>query len=156
MKQAKAFSIIEVLIVLAIIFIIVGISAYSTQNWRKQVNLINTRDSLKSTLTKAQQLAASSSQTLSWGVHLESDRYVFFKGDTYDPDEVSNIITYLKGTQIINPATSLSDGVSGYSPEVIFAKLSGETVNIGTITITVLNDIDSKKEIIITKTGAVN
>ncbi|MFH0873317.1 MAG: type II secretion system protein [Candidatus Komeilibacteria bacterium] len=149
------FTLIEIIVTMAILGILLtlGQGAYSV--WQKMVHINNAAEELKSVLVQTQQKAAASADAKSWGVHFEADRYIIFSGDLYDPADTANKIKSLVGLTIINPDTSLSDGASGYSPDAVFAKFTGQTVNSGAITLSVISDLTVTRSITISKLGVI-
>lgn len=138
----KGFTVIEMLTVIILLAILVGLGWYAYRDWQRRVILNNITDQLSSTLIKAQQLAVASSQSSQWGVYLESDSYTFFKGSSYDVNDPDNNVNQLSGIEILNPATSLSDGAGGNSQELVFSQQTGYTSNTGTIVLsTVYGDL---------------
>ncbi len=141
--------------VIVIIGILVAITFSAYINWQQQVRLGNGIEQLKSALTKAQQLSVASAEGNGWGLHLESDRYVLFSGLAYDVANPTNRVELLSGLEIINPATSLSDGSGGYSPNIIFDKVTGRTVNTGTIELSVAYWPSLSRTVIINSLGII-
>lgn len=123
--------------------------------WQKNVHIHNATEEFKSSLVQAQQKAAASADGKSWGVHLEADRYTLFSGDIYTVNNPTNVVKDLIGLTIVNPATSLSDGTSGNSPDVVFFKFTGQTVNSGTITLQVNADPTIQRTISISNLGVI-
>ena len=147
---------LEILIVLVILASIFTLSAFAYVKWQRQVGLINNTDELKTTIIHAQQLATATAGNNTWGIHIETDRHVLFKGSFYNESDPDNQIRFLQGAQILDPTGSLSDGAGGYGPDIVFAKFTGETVNIGTITIAALSDLSITRTIDIEASGQVN
>jgi hypothetical protein len=84
-------------------------------------------------------------------VHLQADKVIIFKGDTFIEEDASN-----EEIAIIDPA-SISDvtlsGVSGSSGDIYFERLSGAPSESGTLTLTTGS---FSKTITISATGAVS
>ncbi len=135
----KGFSILEYILVISLLGIVFGLSTMAYSNWRQDVLLKNNKEEMRSYLLRAQQLATAAASSTDWGLHLEADRYTLFHGSVYNPADPDNIVRFLQGTNILNPDTSLSDGVGGYSSDLIFTKFTGQTVNTGTISIIIPN-----------------
>lgn len=133
MRNQGGVTILEILLVIAIFVIIFGISASGYVTWRQHVILINSREELKSTLLKAQQLATAAAENDNWGVHLENKAYTLFKGSFYNEEDPLNITKDLTGVEIFNASTTVADGAGGLGSEIVFTKFSGQTANTGTI-----------------------
>lgn len=151
----KGFTVIELLLVLFIVGLLVSMSWAAYIGWQKQVQVINATAELKSTLLRAQQLAVSASGADNWGVQLVSDGYILFRGSTYNASDPSNLAREFNGVEITNFDSSLTDGIGGYSSSVIFQKLSGQTINIGNITLVAQNSPSVSRQIIIKSSGKV-
>lgn len=154
-KQRAGFTALEVVITILILGILATLGQGSYAVWQKKVNIHNATEELKSSLVQAQQKAAASADGKSWGVHLEADRYTLFAGDIYSVNNPTNVVKILVGLTILNPTMSLSDGTSGYSPDVVFFKFTGQTVNSGTITLQVSADPTIQRSISISNLGVI-
>jgi len=146
----------ELLIVLTL-FALVSILSFSSYTvWQKEVTLVNSTDELKSTISLAQAKAIAAAGNKNWGVHLEVGQYVLFSGSFYDVANPDNKVKELRGVQILNPSTSLSDGSTGYGADLVFSKYTGQTVNIGQITVVANTDATKTKIISIQDNGQIN
>ena len=152
----RGFTLVEFLVALSIFSLFAVMTFQAYRNWQRQVQLINATDNLKSTLLRAQQLAAAAAESEAWGVHLDSQEYVLFKGLAFNQTDPTNKVVALSGVQILNPATSLSDGQGGSSADAIFNEGTGQTVNSGTISLQAVFDAASIKIITIQTTGRVD
>jgi prepilin-type N-terminal cleavage/methylation domain-containing protein len=133
MKDRRGLTLLEVLIVMSIMAIIYSLSLAIYKSWNEKVILTNKTDELKSALIRAQQLAMTAAQNSSWGLHVETSSYAIFPGNFYNASQPSNKTWLLEGVAILNPNLSFFNGVSGYGPDVIFAKFTGQTINTGTV-----------------------
>ena len=128
--SARAFTLIEILVVIGLLIVIGGFTAFvSLESYRSAI-FKDDRSLLVSALLKARSQAinnmcfgAGCTDGLSHGVHIESGAYTVFQGTTYVPSDPLN------ETYEGNPAT-----VVGGMTDVVFEKLSGETTA-GTITL---------------------
>lgn len=155
-KKIPALTYIELLVVLGLFALISLFSFSSYSAWQKEVTLVNAADELKSTISLAQAKAIAAAANKNWGVHLEAGQYVLFSGSFYDQNSPDNKIKELRGVQILNPSTSLSDGAAGYGADLIFSKYTGQTVNTGQITVAANSDATKTKIISIQDNGQIN
>lgn len=131
----------EIIIVIAIITIIIGVSTTVYSNFRSSYNL----DFSVSGIIQAARLAQANAQKIrgdsAWGIEIYNDKVVVFNGSNYGARDMA-----------LDQSISLPGGiiVSGLN-EVIFTRLSGNTTNTGTITIT--NNEGSTKNISINEKG---
>lgn len=155
-RQRAGITYIELMIVLLIVAFIsaMGFSAYL--NWQKDVTLVNAADELKSAIVLAQGQALAAAGNNHWGVHLESDNYTIFPGTFFNQNNPENKTKELRGVQILNPATSLADGVGGFGPNVVFTKYTGQTVNFGQIVLSASSDSSKTKTVTIQNNGQIN
>ena len=156
MKNKLGFTLVEGLVALFIAVLIYVLSTTAYKNWQKQVQISNSADELRSSLFRAQQLATASADNASWGIHMETDRYVLFSGDFYNVSDPNNKESILQGTQIFSPGSSFADGVGGYGPDVVFAKLTGQTVNTGTVSIITLVQPSNTSTVTINSSGQID
>jgi Tfp pilus assembly protein FimT len=155
-KNRFGLTYIELLVVLGLFAIISLFSFSSYASWQKEVTLVNSTDELKSTISLAQAKAIAAAGNKNWGVHFEADQYVLFSGSFYDLANPDNKIKELRGVQILNPNTTLSDGAAGYGADLVFSKYTGQTVNIGQITVVANTDATKTKIISIQDNGQIN
>ncbi|MFA6253269.1 MAG: hypothetical protein WCV69_03320 [Patescibacteria group bacterium] len=156
LKKRSGLTYIELLTVLAIFSLISMLSFSAYSNWQKEVTLVNSTDELKSTISLAQAKAIAAADNKNWGVHLAIDQYVLFSGSFYDEANPDNKIKDLRGVKILNPETSLSDGAGNFGADVVFSKYTGQTTNIGQITVVANSDSTKTKVITIQDNGQIN
>lgn len=121
----KGFTLIEVVIVMAILAIIGGLGLFVGTDFYRSYILRTERDTLVSILQRQRSRALNNINDSHHGVFLEDDRYTVFQGDSYasrdhDYDEVVNL-----------PRSVTLDGIT----QVVFEPLSGESSAEGDITI---------------------
>ena len=122
----RGFSLIELIIVIAIFSVIASISITSYVDYTSYQN----REIAVNSLVQALRFAQSNAQTVEgdskWGVEILPTQLVIFKGSTY--------ATRASSSDQIN---GFSGGIvaSGLS-EVVFEKMVGNTTTVGTTTLT--------------------
>lgn len=156
MKNNKGISVAEIIVAVAIFMIAIAISTYSYQSWQKKVQVINSVDELRSTMLYAQQLSVAAAQNNTWGVHLEEDAYVLFKGSFYNESDPDNIFRTVNGVNILNPTSTFSTGAGGFGPDIVFYKFTGQTINTGTISIGAIVDHNINRGLIVDSSGKIN
>jgi type IV fimbrial biogenesis protein FimT len=145
----KGFTLVEMLVVLAIIAILLLIAIPQFNKFR-QAEVLNaaSRDVLSS-LEKARSNTLSSVNSSEYGVHFQSDQVIIFKGLTYSVGAVTN-----ESISISEPASITNvtlGGVSGSTGNVYFNRLYGAPSTTGTVTISTSS---LSKTITISATGA--
>lgn len=150
MNNKSGFSAIELIIVIGILSLLsVGfLSAYRAFNEKRSLEV--GAENVASLLKQAHSLTLSSKNDDVYGVHLETARAVLFKGSVFvepNPDNVEYIMPPLVLiTQIM---------LMGSSSNVVFERLSGETSQYGTTTLSLTTNASSTKNIIINQTGLI-
>lgn len=150
MEKPRGFTVVEVLISIAIIAVIgaLGISAFYGARPAKHLEVIT--DGLESTLTKAKADAMAGKYGSNFGVLFASTSYSYFVGSSYDASTSTNRITDLpEGWQI---GTTTGNG----SSYVVFTRLSGAAQTTATVTITYLPDPALTRQITIGPSGNIS
>lgn len=122
----KGFTLIEVMLSLAIIAIIAGMSVPIYQSFQVKNDLDIAATTIAQTFRRAEMLAQASAGDSSWGVHAGSGRIVLFQGTSYATrnsayDEISDL-----------PLDITATGTT----EFIAAHFTGYPVTAGTLTLT--------------------
>ena len=146
----RGFTFIEIIIVLAIIFIILTITMVSLGNFKENQYLKNNVNEAVSLINQARSRTLSSENFSQYGIHFASSQIVLFKGASYVAGDSNNIILPLSDFIEI-PAISLEGGGS----DLIFEKLNGKTNQHGSVIFRAKNDFSKTKTIIIKITGLV-
>lgn len=147
----KGISLIEILIVLAILVILMAVALPQFAKMRENQVVKNAVADVASTISRARSLSLASVDSSEYGVHFESDKVIIFKGTTYSLGAPDNEII-----DIVYPASITNvtlGGVSGSSGEIYFNRLFGAPSDNGTITISSTN---FSKIITISATGGVS
>ena len=121
----KGFTVIEILISVAVIAIIVLIIVSGLASFRRSADLNHAADGVLAQLREARRRTVESRDASQWGVHTESSRTTLFKGTTYSPGAADNEVFTL-------PNTVTASGPA----DVVFKRISGDTDNAGTLTLT--------------------
>lgn len=128
--RRAGFTIIELLVVLGILAVItVVISPFLSTSVGKN-ELVSRTWELTGALRQAQFNSVTAHTNSSWGVHVQTDRFVLFRGTAYNVSDPDNVITMLPS--IITLTMALNGGVA----DARFSKIRGETNDYGTITLT--------------------
>lgn len=147
----KGITIIEILIIIAIIGIISSIVLLNLSKFRQEQSLKNTTSDVVSLLNKARQNTLSSLNSTNYSVHFETDRAVLFSGLIYSPSNSTNEpIIFSSG--VIIPSNGINIGGGS---EVTFERLTGDTIG-GTIILQLTSDSAAQKTININKVGIIS
>lgn len=149
-KASRAFGIVEMIVVIAIISIVAAISLQSFISANKAQALEKDAETVKAVFERARSLTLSSYDRQQYGVHIQTDRVVLFNGVAYDPSASTNI------TEKLSSMTAISSfSIQGGGSNVIFKKLTGKTDNYGTLSISLISDPAKVNVITINATGIV-
>lgn len=146
----RGFSLIEILIVVAIISSLASAVVFSIVSFRVQIDLNTTSQNILNVLRIARAKTLASEGASRYGVHFESGTFVLFKGASYNPFASDNEPHPLSANLEI--ANILISGGS----EVIFDRLTGGTSNIGSVQLRQISDIAKNKTIVIELSGEVS
>ncbi|MCX6755748.1 MAG: type II secretion system protein [Candidatus Nomurabacteria bacterium] len=150
----RAFTLLELLIVIAIISLILAVVMPSLYTFRDQQILKNTAEDIVTLLNQARSQTLASQNSHYYSVHIESGRVILFTDGTFSEPNSSNteIIFDSKVSLSATGGINLNGGVS----DVNFTRLTGDTVDNGTIVVQLNSDHSKTKTITIRKTGIVS
>lgn len=131
MKQS-GFTLAETLMVVAITVMVSAIMFFSFSTYGSTEAISKDQGLVVSTLEKARAMTLDSYNSSQYGVHFASSTVTIFTGATYNASSPSNIVTALNSKVIINDVA-----LSGGGLDIIFKRLSGETDQIGTVTLVI-------------------
>jgi prepilin-type N-terminal cleavage/methylation domain-containing protein len=132
MRFNKGFTLIEILIVLALMVILISIGYATFRNIKNLQVLNSTMSDVVSAVHKAKALSLASLDSSVWGVHFESDKVIIFKSQTYNSQSPDNEVL-----EIIHPAEISNIGLGGGVDDVYFERITGMPSTTGRIDITV-------------------
>lgn len=139
----------ELLMVICIMTIILALSFPFFSSLIKKESLEKDVAGLTSLIRNARLLAVSSKNATTFGIHLESDRAVLFEGGSYVSGGANEKVLVFSD-KVYMSGFSLDLGTA----DIIFNRLTGNTSNFGTITLS-LKDDSASTTITILKTGVV-
>ena len=139
----NGYSLVELIVVIAIFLLLMGVGDSVYNNYRTQNSLEVSTNSIVQALRHAQINSEQVKNDSVWGTAIFSDKVVVFQGTNYSGRTISS-------DQIFNFSSGL--GVSGLTEEV-FQKTTGWATSIGTTTIT--NSDGAVKNIYINSKGTI-
>lgn len=123
---AGGFTMLEVLLSVAVIALIAGIGTPVYQSLQNRNNLDITATSVVQSLRRAQILSQAADGDTSWGVHATSGNITLFRGTSFASREAAY-------DEVFDMSPTITP--SGLT-EVVFSKFSGESQMTGTMTLT--------------------
>ncbi|MBX9906313.1 type II secretion system GspH family protein [Patescibacteria group bacterium] len=119
MSRKRAFSLIEIIVTLALVGIITLCGIYLSSKYIAQQNILTERDMFISLLLVPQRMRALTNiDDTHHGIHIEKERFVLFEGESFDPTHPSN--TYVTRNTPIDIQTP---------SDIVFEKLSGNVIS---------------------------
>lgn len=150
-KQIQGFTLIEIVLAIGIVTLIGGVVLSSLSQFRTRKSLDAAVEETLSAFSRAHLDSISSLNEKEYGVHIESDKVVYFIGPTYGATETTNSIYKLvSAIEIANIA------LAGGGNDVLFNRLSGGTNQDGTFEIRAKSNNSIKTIVIINGTGAIS
>ena len=148
----RGFSLLELLIVIAIISILAVAGAGSYRGFGKSVQLTSATQTIAADLRQTQAKSMVGESGLFWGVHFVSGTNNYYQIFS-TPTNYANASTSIVSTTTLPLSITFSDPTGGATRDIIFSKISGLTtatsvsvVSEGvtkTITITSIGTIDN-------------
>lgn len=126
MIATRAFTLLELVIVVALVAVLAAAGAGAYRNMGKGVEIQTVADVLRGDLRHMQSKAMIGEDSMKWGVHVvngTTDYYELFSTPT----------NYASGSMVVFATTTLPGGISwsdpgeGSSQDIIFNKVSGGT-----------------------------
>lgn len=145
----KGFTLMELLMVIVIFTIIASVTFYFFGGFNKKEILEKDVASLTALIRNARLLSVTSKGALPFGIHLESDKAVLFEGSLYVAGGL-NEKTVEFSREVYMSAHSINNGDS----DIVFARLTGETLNYGTVKLSLKNN-NASTTITILRTGVI-
>ncbi len=124
--QRHGFTLIEMLLSVAVITVIAGISIPIYQSFQVRNDLDLSASTIAQTARRAQFLAQASDGDSNWGVHVQSGSIVLFKGSTFAARDTTVDETFDL------PASLAPTGTS----DLIYQKVTGMPAATGTVLLT--------------------
>ncbi len=149
-QTQKGFSLIEMIIVVSIFVLLVGGSVVAFSRFGEKQIVKSTVSEILSELDEARSLTLASYDNTVYGVHIESDQIIFFKGSIYSPSDPDNNIIELSEKVSISNISLFGGG-----DDVIFQRLTGKTDQYGTLTISLVSDPTETETITIQESGII-
>ena len=136
--REKAFTLIEILVVIAVITILVAVIVGVYSSFRSKIDLDTNSQMILNTLRLAQSKTLASEGASNYGVHFEQEKCVLFKGNVYNPVAPDNRFYDFSSRLEIPVASGIN--LNGGGNEVIFDRITGNTFQSGEIKLQLKSD----------------
>lgn len=146
----QGFTLLELIIVVAVMGILAAGGAAAYRNSGKNVALSSVVSTLRADLKQAEAKAMVGDSGAKWGVHLvnsTNDYYELFS----TPTTYSDVAMVVAATTTLPKNITFSDPLSGATKDIIFNKISATT----TATTTTLTSEDLSQTITVTAIGTI-
>lgn len=144
-KAQNGFTLLEILLVVALIVAVAGLSVPIYQSFQVTNDLDIAVNTIAQSSRRAQILAESGQGDKNWGVYMDSTKIVVFRGDAYSgrPQEDQDVDEEFEVPVTITIPQS----------EVVFSKISGDPNT--TVSITVAASNGNTRDVSINEVGMV-
>ena len=150
-QNSSGFTLIEILVTIAIFAIILSIVIVATKSFSDTVNLDNAGKIIGTNIKLAKMRSVGALNDTNYGVRFEGDKITVFAGDTFDVSDPTNKVVNLSDNVKISSINLAGGGI-----DLVFNRLTGTTNNAGTIEIELANDSSEKKQIVINEEGQID
>lgn len=154
---SRGYTLVELLLVVGIIGILITLITGSLTNYQVQSNVTALTSEVIAEMKEQQTRSMSgdtdgTSDSTTFGVHFDSDKYVLFRGTTYSPVDPANIPVNI-------PEQMEFSDINFPGGDIIFSRISGEVSGFipGSDSVTIKHkETDEKNEIRMNKLGVVS
>jgi len=141
-KKNSAFTLVEILVVIGVLILIFSISFPYFGRFRRDFELNDTTEKIISVLRLARSKTLGSLEASQYGVYFGEDRYVLFKGSSFQEENIHESYDLPRGLEFEETDEK----------EVLFEKINGTVLDPGSISLT---DTKEKKTIYIHGSGEI-
>ena len=147
--MTKGFTLVEIILAIAISSVILGIVLFSFNNYRQRELLKIATLEVTSVLRDARARTLVAEGDSAYGVHFDANQIILFTGSVYNPNAASNATATLPSG--VGLATTSLGATS-----VTFSRLSGEANTAGSVLIYLLTDATSSTTVTINTAGIIS
>lgn len=150
-EAVRGFSLLEIIIVIAIIVLVATIIVIPFSQFRNRQTLDGAAEEFSSLIALARAKTMSSEGNARYGIHFTSSSASLFQGASFPGDnESANIVVNLSAL------VSISYTLAGGGADMIFQRLTGDTTQSGTIIISLVADNTQQRVLTVETTGNVS
>ncbi len=146
----RGFTLIEVLVAVAVVAILAAIATVSLSGLRERQALAQGAEEVRSLLLRARSRSLAAEGDSVYGLHLSASSVTIFRGATYSGGAATN------ETHDLDPLITIAAySLAGGGADVVFDKRTGATSNSGTITVALVSDASETSTVTIRATGLI-
>lgn len=142
MKSSRGFSLVEILVVLAVIIALTTIALWSLGSMSERLLLRSAVSDIAFVLEAQKAKAVSGTGGVAQGVFFNASSYTEFAGSEYDEDEDDNF------THSLDSRLVLSTDIIG-EESIIFSRITGATGDSVTVTVSLANDATRFRTVVV-------
>lgn len=146
----KGFTLIEIIIVLAILFLLAVLVIPPFSDFRRHEILRSTAFEVEALLQQARSQTLASKNDSNFGVWFGEDRVVVFAGNEFDENDLDNRVVFLS-TAVMISDIALSDD----SAFVVFERLTGEASFHGQVELSLVSNPTKTRIVNISRAGVI-
>jgi len=153
-SYGKGFTLIEVIIVVAILVVLMSVSVASWVLIQQKSNIDSASDEFAGVVKLAQNETVNSKQDAEFGVYVDAQsaphKYILFRGASYAARQASFDRTYILPKIVEFFAVNLGGG-----NEVVFKKVTGATDQPGSVSLRLKADASQNKTVYMSNNGVI-
>lgn len=148
---SRGVTLLETLAAVAILMLISGVVLASLNNFRAQKTMDAAVEEVLAAFSQAHFDTISSRNDQQYGVHIDTDKVVYFVGPTYSAGAATNVIY-----RFVVPVEIVNISLAGGGSDVLFQRLSGGTDQSGTFIVRAKSNGSLQTKVTINGTGAIS
>ncbi len=150
MKTLRGFTFIEIMVVVAIVFVLAAVAVVSLRAMSERLLLSSAAGDIAFALEEAKARAVAGRGGAAHGALFESGSYTIFEGETYDANDAGNV------THALDGRLELSTDILGSEGSVVFSRVTGAVGERVVITISLRGDPDRSRSIVVGQGGDIS
>ncbi len=151
LQFSRGVTLIETLVAVAIMAMISGVVLASLNNFRAQKTMDAAVEQVLAAFSQAHFDTISSRNDKQYGIHIDTDKVVYFIGPTYTAGLSTNVVY-----RFVVPVEIVNISLAGGGNEVLFERLSGGTNQSGTFDVRAKSNNSLKTTVTVNGTGAIS